>query len=73
MAERDKLPDTVRPVEARRISTDEPARQAVGEEVIVVREAPVTIDVEDLGSYTLLCMPGERRALAGETGTRITL
>jgi len=64
MAERDKLPDAVRPVKAHRISTEDATRRRVEEEVVVVREAPVTIDVENLGTYTLLCTPDERRALA---------
>jgi FdhD protein len=64
MTERDKLPDAVRPVKARRISTEDATPRLIEEEVVVVREAPVTIDVADLGTYTLLCTPDERRALA---------
>jgi len=64
MTERDKLPDAVRPVKAHRISTEDATRRRVEEEVVVVREAPVTIDVANLGTYTLLCTPDERKALA---------
>jgi FdhD protein len=64
MAERQKLPDAVRPVRAHRISTGEAAPHPVDEEVVVVREAAVTVDVQDLGTYTLLCTPHEKRALA---------
>jgi FdhD protein len=64
MVEREKLPQEVRAARARRISTEDPGRGPVDEQVVVVREVPLTIDVENFGSYTLLCTPGEERALA---------
>jgi FdhD protein len=64
MAKREKLPQEVRAARARRISTEDPGRGPVDERVVVVREVPLTIDVENFGSYTLLCTPGDERALA---------
>jgi FdhD protein len=61
---RDAQPEAVRRVAARRISTNGTARDPVDEGVVVVREAAVTIDVEGLDTYTVLCTPYERRALA---------
>jgi len=63
MGDRKHLPDAVHAVQARRISTGDSPRPSVGEEVVVVREAAVTIDVENLGTYTLLCTPDDRKAL----------
>jgi FdhD protein len=57
-------PEAVRNVHARRISTAAGGSQSVEEEVPVVLEDLVTIDVERVELYTLLCMPGDRRALA---------
>lgn len=37
---------------------------AVEEEVRVVSEEPLSLDVEGVGVYTLMCTPGEERALA---------
>lgn len=64
MSEADKLPAAVRRVPARRISTADPAAGPVDESVGVVREAALTLDVKEVGSYTLLCTPGDERALA---------
>jgi FdhD protein len=51
-------------VRADRISTVDTAKQPEGEDVCVIEEAAVTIDVEGVETYTLLCTPTERRALA---------
>lgn len=64
MDKSDKHPETVRQVRADRISTrdrEEPSRK---EEVYVVEEAPIMIDVEGVETYTLLCTPADKRALA---------
>ena len=61
---RDDSGHTIREVSARRLSTADPARQAVEETVSVVLEAPVTIDVQGVESYTLLCTPDDNLALA---------
>jgi FdhD protein len=51
-------------VQTIRIQTDGVAEQpAAGREKVAV-EAPVTIDVEGIGSYTVLCSPSDRRAMA---------
>jgi FdhD protein len=50
-------------VRADRFSTAGDARPAE-EEVRVIAEAPVTIDVENVDHYTLLCTPTDREALA---------
>lgn len=55
---------SIRDVAARRISTADAAERPVGETVSVVLEAPVTIDVEGVESFTLLCTPDDNRALA---------
>jgi FdhD protein len=54
----------IREVSARRISTADAAEPAVPETVAVVLEAPVTIDIERIESYTLLCTPDDNLALA---------
>ena len=61
----------MRTVDARRISTgptDRPGEgwptTSVNESIDVLIEAPLTIDAGDLGSYTVLCTPDCRRALA---------
>jgi FdhD protein len=64
MKKPDKHSDVMRWVRADRISTGEAAEKPVGEDVRVVEEVPVTIDVEGVESYTLLCTPADRRALA---------
>jgi len=62
--QRDK-PEPVASVRARRVSTTENTdASVVEEEVGVVVEAPLTIDVEGIENYTLLCTPLDRRALA---------
>jgi len=61
-------PDNSEPVasvRARRVSTTENFDASVVEEdVAVVVEAPLTIDVEGIENYTLLCTPSDTRALA---------
>lgn len=49
---------------ADRISTDDDAGRPEKENVCVVEEAPVTIDIESIETYTLLCIPTDRLALA---------
>ena len=56
--------EAVRYVRAQRISTDEPEASLVDEEVGLALEAPVVIEIDGLGSYTNLCLPVERRAMA---------
>jgi len=57
-------PGAIREVPARRISTAAPGEPPLPETVSVVLEAPVTIDVQGVESYTLLCTPDDNRALA---------
>lgn len=54
----------MRRVHALRISTGDEAHQPVEEDVLVIKEAPITIDVEGIESYTLLSTPVDRLALA---------
>jgi FdhD protein len=56
--------DAVKIVRADRISTDDKDKSLEEENVCVVREAPFTIDVEGVETYTLLCTPIDQRALA---------
>lgn len=60
--ESDRQP--IRDVEALRISTDDSQKTPLKENVSVVREAPVTIDVEGIETYTVLCTPSDKRAMA---------
>jgi FdhD protein len=62
--ERDKHPEAVRYVRADRISTGGAAKGPVEENVCVVEEAAITIDVESVETYTILCTPTDKRALA---------
>jgi FdhD protein len=57
-------PEAVRYVRAHRISTDDSTVRLAEEEVGLAIEAAVTIDVDGVGSYTTLCLPIERRAMA---------
>jgi FdhD protein len=54
--------DSIRKIPARRFSTA--GGPPVDENVSVVLEAPVTIDVQGVESYTLLCTPDDNLALA---------
>jgi FdhD protein len=56
--------EAVRHVRADRISTGETDSHTIEENVCVVQEAPLAIDVEGIGTYTLLCTPVDKRALA---------
>jgi len=57
--------EPVSSVRARRISTtDASGASVVEEDVGVAVEAPITIDVEGIENYTLLCTPTDTRALA---------
>ncbi len=62
--DREERNDAIREVQARRLSTAEGGAEAVSESVAVVREAAVTIDVQGIESYTLLCTPDDNLALA---------
>jgi FdhD protein len=62
--ERDKHPEATRYVWADRISTGDAAKGPAEEKVCVVEEAAVTIDVEAVETYTILCTPTDRRAMA---------
>lgn len=64
MDDSDKHPEAVRYVRADRISTADAASQTKEEKVCVIQEAPVTIDVEGVETYTVLCTPTDQRALA---------
>jgi FdhD protein len=57
-------PDAVRFVHADRISTGDAAAKPEDENVCVIQETPITIDVEGVESYTLLCTPIDKQALA---------
>jgi FdhD protein len=56
--------DPVREVRARRIGTGGKSGAALEESVGVALEAAVSIDVEGVETYTLLCTPEDSRALA---------
>jgi len=64
MGSADQSIGAVRQVRARRICIGEADVGAVEETVGVVRETSLTLDVSGVGSYTLLCAPGDERALA---------
>ncbi|OGL45836.1 MAG: formate dehydrogenase family accessory protein FdhD [Candidatus Schekmanbacteria bacterium RBG_13_48_7] len=63
-----KKPDinsvTLKWVHAKRFSTGENAEQAIEENVCVVQESSVTIDVQGVETYTFLCTPIDKLALA---------
>jgi FdhD protein len=61
---REENSEHIREVPARRLSTADGVSGAVDEAVAVVLEAPVTIDVQGVESYTLLCTPDDNLALA---------
>jgi FdhD protein len=64
MDERNKPLEAVIYVRAARISTAEAANPPADEDVCVIEEAAVTIDVDGVETYTLLCTPIEKLALA---------
>lgn len=57
-------PGAIQTVRARRISTADTPSPSVAEDVRVVREVPLTIDVDGLDRFTVLCTPADRRAMA---------
>jgi FdhD protein len=60
----DEKSEPLRKVHARRIATGDNPHPPIEEDVLVVKEAPITIDVEGVESYTLLSTPSDRMALA---------
>jgi FdhD protein len=64
MDESEKNAAPVTSVGAERISTSDSTEPPVEEQVCVVREAPVQIDVEGVETYTVLCTPADKRAMA---------
>jgi FdhD protein len=57
-------PRALRYVSAHRVSTEDAQAPSRHETVGVVLEAPLTIDVKNVGSFTIMCTPGDRAALA---------
>jgi len=57
-------PEAIKYIRANRVSTGSSAEQPIEEDVCIIQEAPVTIDVESLENYTLLCTPIDKLALA---------
>jgi FdhD protein len=64
MGKSDEPLDAVRFVRADRFSTAGAGDAPAAEHVCVIEEAPVTIDVEGLENYTILCTPSDAEALA---------
>ena len=64
MSEPGKQPDVLKHVRAQRISTGGTNHPPQQESVCVINEAPVTIDVEGVETYTILCTPTDRLAMA---------
>ncbi|MFH1699440.1 MAG: formate dehydrogenase accessory sulfurtransferase FdhD [Candidatus Zixiibacteriota bacterium] len=64
MDKSDKKPDTLKYVQASRISTADKDVPVNTEDVCVVKESPMTIDVEGIEDYTILCTPTDSHALA---------
>lgn len=64
MDEPTKQPDAVRTVRADRITTKDEVREPTEENVCIVEETPLVIDVEHVETYTILCTPTDRLALA---------
>jgi len=64
MDDKEKHPEAVKYVRADRISSEDEAKKVEEEEVCVIEEAPLTIEVQGLDSYTLLSAPLDKRALA---------
>ena len=60
MSKTDLHPEALRHVRARRISTAADGKPPIDEEICVAREAAVVIDVENVGSYTVLCAPADK-------------
>ena len=64
MNEPDNNADPVTSVPAKRISTSSDSGTPVEEDVCVVREVAVKIDVEGVETYTVLCTPSDKMAMA---------
>jgi len=64
MNDLEKNADPITSVRAERISTADDSAAPVKEDVCVVREAPVKIDVEGVETYTVLCTPTDKLAMA---------
>lgn len=64
MKKTDNNSNPVTSVQARRVSTTDSSTPPVEENVCVVREAPVKIDVEGVETYTVLCTPSDKLAMA---------
>jgi FdhD protein len=64
MAEADEHLEGLRFVSADRISTGDTAPGPQAEKVCIIVETPLTIDVEGIETYTTLCTPTDRQALA---------
>jgi FdhD protein len=54
----------MRTIRAARLYTGDDPRPPVDEDVLVIQERPLTIDVQGIETYTLLCTPADRKALA---------
>lgn len=64
MSKQDRSPEAIRAVRARRFSTGDATRETAEETIKVIEEAPITIDVEGLENYIVLCTPAATEALA---------
>jgi FdhD protein len=63
MDEPKEHPKAVKYLKAERISTADSKEKPKDETVCIAREGPLTIDVEGVETYTLLCTPADREAL----------
>jgi FdhD protein len=64
MSEVDTNSPGLRFLKADRIATGAAPRPSQAEEICVIAESPLTLDVEGVETYTILCTPTDRRALA---------
>lgn len=64
MDEQENNSNPVKSVRADRISTKKAGDPPIEEQVCVVREVPVRIDVEGVETYTVLCTPADKLAMA---------
>ncbi len=64
MAQPENRVDSLRLVNANRLSMKDATGEPVTQEICVIEERPVTIDVEGVEDYTILCTPSDRDALA---------
>ena len=62
--DRGKAPEAVRYVRAERLSTRDASKGPSEERVCVVEETAVTIDVDGVETYTVLCNPTDKLAMA---------